>query len=165
VNFLAPASVGNGPAQVTITSSSGSVATGSVTISSVAPAVFAAGDSTVAAAQAVRVSQNGTQTPVNVVECGTSSCTASPVDLGAATDSVFLTLFGTGLRKNSGLANIHALVGGIDSPVAFAGAQGQFVGLDQVNVILPQALRGRGSVPIVLTIDGQTTNTVTINVR
>jgi uncharacterized protein (TIGR03437 family) len=52
----------------------------------------------------------------------------------------------------------------VTAPVVFAGAQGQFVGLDQINVQLPAALRGRGIVPVVFTVDGQTSNTVMINV-
>ena len=50
-------------------------------------------------------------------------------------------------------------------PSCFSGAQGEFVGLDQMNVQLPQSLRGRGEVPVVFTVDGQQSNTVTINVR
>jgi uncharacterized protein (TIGR03437 family) len=78
---------------------------------------------------------------------------------------VFLTLFGTGVRKNTGLTNVHATIGGVDAPVTFAGAQGQFVGLDQINVQIPASVRGRGDVPVVLSVDGQTSNTVTINVH
>jgi uncharacterized protein (TIGR03437 family) len=80
-------------------------------------------------------------------------------------ESVVLTLFATGLRKNSGLANVHATIGGVDAPVLFAGAQTEFAGLDQVNLQIPDALRGRGIVPIVLTVDGQTSNSVTVNIH
>jgi uncharacterized protein (TIGR03437 family) len=57
------------------------------------------------------------------------------------------------------------MIGGATASVVFAGAQGEFPGLDQVNVQVPESLRGRGEVTLALTIDGQTTNTVTINVR
>ena len=77
----------------------------------------------------------------------------------------FLTLFGTGLRKNSGLTGVKATIGGIDTPVAYAGTQGQFDGLDQVNVRIPTGTRGKGEVSIVLTVDGQSANTVTIRVQ
>jgi uncharacterized protein (TIGR03437 family) len=50
-------------------------------------------------------------------------------------------------------------------PVLSAGAQMQYAGLDQVNVELPSSLAGKGEVPVVLTADGQTANTVLINVR
>jgi uncharacterized protein (TIGR03437 family) len=53
----------------------------------------------------------------------------------------------------------------VDAPVAFAGAQGEFAGLDQVNLQIPASLAGRGNVPVIVTVDGQTTNTVTINIR
>jgi uncharacterized protein (TIGR03437 family) len=53
----------------------------------------------------------------------------------------------------------------------FAGAQGSFAGLDQVNVLLQQpgsfTLKGvvTGEVDLVLTVDGQTANTVRINIK
>jgi uncharacterized protein (TIGR03437 family) len=129
--------------------------------------IFAGGSNvgTVAAAVAVRVAPGGAQTPVAVFQCSGATCTTAPIDLGNTGDSVFVTFFGTGLRKNTGLANVRATVGGIDAPVAFAGAQGEFAGLDQLNLQIPATLRGRGDVPVVFTIDGQTTNSVTINVR
>jgi uncharacterized protein (TIGR03437 family) len=34
-----------------------------------------------------------------------------------------------------------------------------------VNLQVPATLRGRGDVPVVLTVDGLTTNTVTVNIR
>jgi uncharacterized protein (TIGR03437 family) len=165
INFLVPAATAGGKAQVTVTSASGALATTSVDISAVMPSIFALGGSNVAAAVAVRVAEDGTQTPVAVFQCSASGCTATPIDRGGAGDSVFLTLFGTGLRKNTGLANVRATIGGVDAPVAFAGAQGEFAGLDQINLQLPASLRGRGDVSIILTVDGLTTNAVNINVR
>ena len=128
------------------------------------PSIFTLGGS-VAAAVAVRVAPGGAQTPVNVFQCSGSTCTTAPIDLGATGDTVFLTLFGTGIRKTSAVSNVRATIGGADAPVLFAGAQGEFAGLDQVNLQVPASLRGRGDVPVVLTVDGQTTNTVTINIR
>ena len=51
------------------------------------------------------------------------------------------------------------------SPVLFAGAQPQFAGLYQINVQIPVSVRGPGEVQVVFTVDGQTTNTSTINIR
>jgi uncharacterized protein (TIGR03437 family) len=48
--------------------------------------------------------------------------------------------------------------------VLYAGPQSEFVGLDQVNVILSRALIGRGAVTVVLTVDGKVANTVTITI-
>jgi uncharacterized protein (TIGR03437 family) len=166
VNFLVPGATANGPAQVTVTAGSGAVASGSVNVAAVAPSIFALPGGNVAAAVAVRAAADGKLTPLSVFECNSAgACSAAPLDLGAATDSVFLTLFGTGLRKNSGLANVVASVGGVSVPAAFAGAQGEFAGLDQVNLQLPASLRGRGEVSITITADGQASNTVIVNVR
>jgi uncharacterized protein (TIGR03437 family) len=85
--------------------------------------------------------------------------------LGAASDQVFLLLFGTGLRQRSSLAAVTARVGGTAAPVSFAGAQGSLVGLDQVNLLLPRTLIGRGAVDVVLTVDGKTANTVGVSIR
>jgi uncharacterized protein (TIGR03437 family) len=91
------------------------------------------------------------------------NCTPAPIDLGAATDVVVLTLYGSGIRNNT--SGVQVTIGGVDAAVLFAGPQGTFQGLDQVNVQIPSSLRGRGEVNLVLTADGKTANTVTINVR
>jgi len=49
--------------------------------------------------------------------------------------------------------------------VLFADAQGGFVSLDQVNARIPRSLIGRGEVDLVLTADGKTANTVTVNIK
>jgi len=43
--------------------------------------------------------------------------------------------------------------------------QPDFEGLDQVNIGIPLTLRGAGEVNIVLTVDGQIANVVTMNVN
>ena len=166
VNFLVPAGAAAGTAQFTVYAASGATAAGTANIASLAPAIFTIPGGTVPAALAVRATSDGKQIPVAVFNCPTATtCAAAPIDLGSAGDSVVLSLFGTGLRKNSGLSNTHATVGGADAQVLFAGAQSEFPGLDQVNVLLPTALRGRGIVPVIVNVDGQSGNTVTINIQ
>ena len=105
VNFLLPAATASGTVEVIFTSGSGATSRTTVEVSTLAPAIFTAPGTTVAAATAVSVAADGTQTPVTVVECGASgSCSAVPVDLGPPGQSVFVTFFGTGLRKNSGVS-------------------------------------------------------------
>ena len=88
-----------------------------------------------------------------------------PIDLSSDSDRVFLDLFGTGIRNRSSLSQVSGKVGGVDSQVFYAGPQNEVAGLDQVNILLPRSLAGRGDVDVVLTIDGQATNPVTIRVR
>ncbi len=90
---------------------------------------------------------------------------ATPLDLGPAGEQVFLILFGTGLRFNSGVANAACKLGGADAPVLYVGAQGELVGLDQVNVVVPRSLAGRGEMDLVLTVDGKAANTVRVNIK
>ncbi|MFN7622049.1 MAG: hypothetical protein ACK5RS_02785, partial [Acidobacteriota bacterium] len=53
------------------------------------------------------------------------------------------------------------------APVApvYAGPQGGFVGLDQLNLRLDRTLAGRGLVDLQLAIDGTTSNVVKIHIR
>jgi uncharacterized protein (TIGR03437 family) len=60
---------------------------------------------------------------------------------------------------------VSAKIGGAAADVLFAGAQPNLVGVDQVNLRVPRSLIGRGEVDVVLTVNGQTSNTVTVNVR
>ncbi len=49
--------------------------------------------------------------------------------------------------------------------VLFAGAQGDFVGIDQCNLRLPNSLAGRGDVSIELLVDGKAANSVSIRIK
>jgi len=155
VNLQIPPGTAPGPAAVTI-SNGRDVSTGTVLIVPVAPGLFAADASGrgLAAATALRVKGDGTQSYEEVVryDPGWGKYVAAPVDLGAPGEQVFLVLYGTGLRFLSGLSAVKALIGG-------------FVGLDQVNVLLPRDLIGRGEVDILVAIDGQPANPVRVNIR
>ena len=86
----------------------------------------------------------------------------NPLDLGTEQDQVFLILYGTGIRGVSA-GGVSVTIGGEAVAVQYAGLQGDFVGLDQVNLgPLPRSLSGCGEVPVVLTADGIPSNAVTI---
>lgn len=72
-----------------------------------------------------------------------------------------LVLFLTGLRQRSELANVKVFVGGQALQPDYAGAQGQFLGLDQINVALPASLP-RGTVTAQVLADGWASNPVTL---
>jgi uncharacterized protein (TIGR03437 family) len=48
--------------------------------------------------------------------------------------------------------------------VEYLGAHSRLAGLDQLNVKMPQELRGSGDVDVVLTIDGRVSNAARINI-
>jgi uncharacterized protein (TIGR03437 family) len=53
----------------------------------------------------------------------------------------------------------------LEVPVSYAGAQSQFAGLDQVNVLLPRVLAGTGVTNIVLSAGGKAANTVYVSIK
>jgi uncharacterized protein (TIGR03437 family) len=63
------------------------------------------------------------------------------------------------------LSNVTVTIHGVSAPVLFAGPQAGVDGVDQVTVALPLSLRGSGETNIMLVVDGQTANTVTVSVR
>ena len=125
----------------------------------VAPALFSQGP--VVAGSAIRLAA-GRQDPVAVFQCG-ATCVTVPIDVSSG--AVYLTFYGTGIRYRSSLQNVICTIGGVRVPVLYAGPQSGFPGLDQVNVALTTDLRGIGETDLVLTIDGQVSNPVRINVR
>ena len=120
----------------------------------------------VAAATAIRVQAANPvlQSSVPVFQCTGSSCVSVPIALGVDTP-VYVSFYGTGIRNRSSLANVAMTINGISVPVLYAGPAPGFTGLDQVNAGLVLSLRGSGESSVVLTVDGQAANTVTINVQ
>jgi uncharacterized protein (TIGR03437 family) len=152
-----------GPAIVTVTRGDGRSATGSVQVNNVAPGLYAANfmGSGVASALFLRVAGDGTRTTDLIFDLNTLA--AVPLDLGPADDQVFLLLFGTGIRDGT---TVTARVGGEDTTVLAAVAQGQFDGLDQVNIgPLSRNLIGKGPVNIELIVDGVAANIVTVTIQ
>jgi uncharacterized protein (TIGR03437 family) len=166
INFEVPPGTAPGPATVRVLSGDGGFAAGPVDIAPVAPALFSLDSSGggLAAAQAVLAKADGRQTQVPVYQCPPSGpCSATPIDLGGPEDTVALILYGTGIRGRAG--TVRCDIGGSPATVNYAGPQGYYFGLDQVNVILPRNLAGRGQVDVKLTVDAQSANTVTVVVK
>jgi uncharacterized protein (TIGR03437 family) len=86
-----------------------------------------------------------------------------PINLGPASEQVYLELYGTGIRNAK---SVLATVGGVGVPILYSGAAPGFAGEDQVNIgPLPQSLAGLGSANILLTADGQAANTVNVTIQ
>jgi uncharacterized protein (TIGR03437 family) len=153
INFVVPADLDLGPAKLTITSPGGSW-TLAVTIARVAPALTSAdgSGSGLAAAQVIRVHSDGVQDSLAV--------SATPIAFGDG-DRLFLVLYGTGLRRSSG--GVQCSLNGQPVAPLFAGPQGGYPGLDQVNLELPHGLAGL--VVVSCSAEGATSNSVTVSVR
>ncbi|HSW51481.1 MAG TPA: hypothetical protein VLH09_14945 [Bryobacteraceae bacterium] len=169
-NFLVPEGVATGPATVAVYRGPVQMAASAAQISTVAPAVFSANSDGrgVAAAIAVHVQPGGAQRWHHVFtdSAPVGSRTSVPIDLGPAGETVYLVLFGTGIRGRTELAAVQATVGGVPAVVEYAGAQGSFEGLDQVNLRLPpKSAIPRGEIDLILTVDGQSANRVTVSIK
>ena len=91
----------------------------------------------------------------NTAQCSSAgNCTLVPIDLASRP---YLILYATGIR-GAAQASVSVRIGNIDAGVTYAGPQGTYAGLDQVNVTLPTGLKGRGQLVVTVTVNGQATN-------
>lgn len=169
INYQVPPGTATGAATVTVINGGGTTAVGSVQISEIAPGLFSANadGQGAAAAVAMRVKADGAVSyePVAQLDQTQQQFVAAPISFENQSDEVYLLLFGTGLQHRASLETVKAIIGGVEAEVLYAGPQGAFVGLDQINVRLPHSLMGRGEVNLVLVVDGQPANTVRIKVQ
>jgi len=112
----------------------------------------------------LRVSAGGSQTIESAAtwDAAANSWVPVPIRAGPATDRLFLTLYATGLRHQATGSSVRATVNGIDVAVLYAAAQPAYPGVDQVNLELPGSLAGSGQVTVIVTVDGQPANPVTV---
>ena len=168
INFQIPAGTGAGASMITVVRNNVNAAAGSFSIATVAPALFTADASGkgIPAANVLRIAAGGAQRyePVGQFDSQQNRFVPTPIDLGPVGDQVFLILYGTGIRNRRDLGAVRATVGGVNAEVQFAGPQGVYAGLDQVNVRLPREAPG-GEQDVVLSIDGANSNPVRIAIR
>jgi uncharacterized protein (TIGR03437 family) len=167
INFVVPAGAASGAAMFTV-ANGGTNTSVTGNVQNIAPTLFSmnGNGSGAAAATAIRTQAGNPQlqAPVPVFTCQGSTCTSVPIAVGLDAP-VYLTLYGTGIRNRSSLSNVQVTIRGIGVPVLYAGPQPSFTGLDQVNVALTLNLRGSAESNVVLTVDGQTSNAVTVNIQ
>ncbi len=164
INFQVPTGSALGTATLRVERAAGDALSVEIEIVRTAPGLFAAagtGEGPAAAnSQLFAGGAGGPATPVFRVADG--GLELEPLGLGAEGDQLVLLLFGSGVRNFSG--SIQAHIGGVEVPVLGVAAQPQFVGLDQINILVPRSLLGAGVVEVRLTVDGVPTNVVTVRI-
>jgi uncharacterized protein (TIGR03437 family) len=75
---------------------------------------------------------------------------ASPINM--ANGAVYLSLYGTGFQA-AGTAGVKATVNGVAAQMVYAGPS-SYTGADQVNILLPASLAGKGNVNVLVTAGG-----------
>jgi uncharacterized protein (TIGR03437 family) len=163
VNYQVPPGVASGNATVTVSVNGDPKGVGTAQIASLSPGIFTANASGQGAAAAIAVTVHADGSSGYVLTFVPATAAALPIDLGLDTDQVVLELYGTGIRGHSG--TVTCKIGTTTLPVAYAGPQGLYVGEDQVNILLPKSLRRSGPQSVVLTVDGQAANTVTVSFK
>lgn len=155
INFILPPATALGSAKIQLCRPGASTTASTVTVASVAPGLFAAnqnGDG-LAAAYILRVKEDGTQSQTAVAD--------GPV--ATAGDSLYLILYGTGLRN---AVNKSVSIGGVQFAPQYAGSQNQFDALDQVNVgPLPASVMTPGLKDVFIEVDGVKSNTVQVEFK
>ena len=167
MSYLIPAATAIGHASLKLTTSNGTTITDGFQVQTISPGLFTANSSGsgVPAGFWIRAAANGTQTQGYLFDPTQAVGSRNPVavDLGAATDQVFLSLYGTGFR---GAATATATAGGATVPVSGFAAVGVYQGEDVVNIgPLPRSLAGQGLVTVIVTFDGTSANKVTVSIR
>jgi len=174
INYYVPEDVQPGAGTLSVSSGP----SGPIFVDSVVPALFFTfgnNGAQILDAIALRVSADGTRTSQLTVDYSAApGPDYLPIDLGGDTDQTYLELFGTGIRGGSGQSGVQALLLPpqpvvptvvASLPVIGVAPQSQYVGLDQVNVQIPNSLRGAGVSTLMLCIDGRATNIVSLSIR
>jgi uncharacterized protein (TIGR03437 family) len=166
-NVLVPAGLAAGPATVTVMHGSTPALAASVTIASSAPGLYTANadGAGVAAANAYLVTASNQRVNQAVATCNppaARSCLAAPLSLGGSTDTLYIELYGTGIRS---AASVQCFVAGQSLPCLYAGPVAAYAGLDQVNISIPKTLAGTGDVRVYVVADGVASNVVGLKIE
>ena len=143
INCLIPAGTAPGAATITVAAEAATF-TGAAMISPIAPGLFTTNSAGFGPAAA------------QTLTAGVYANISGPIDVSSGV--TYLLLYGTGIRHASSIAKVRVKIGNYDLLAQYAGPQNQFAGLDQVNVLLPASLAGRGRLVVTVTVDGQATN-------
>ena len=169
INFLVSPEMQTGPILVNVLSGTRLIASGYLQLDTVAPSLFSASGegSGVLAGEALSSSgASSTTMPVASYDSATGKWVPRPISLGTANELVFLSLYGTGIRGRSSLTAVKATVGGVAVPVTYAGTQGFYPGLDQINIgPLPRSLAGSGVLDVVVSAGTHTSNVVQVHIQ
>ena len=169
INFQLPAGLAGGMGIVTVKLYNQIVASGLILIANTSPGLFSVNQTGegFAAATVQRVAANGDVSfqPIAQYDSSVQKFIPIPINVQSGTDQAYLNLYGTGIRGRSEIANVKATVDGIDVPVSYSGSQGTFLGVDQVNVLLPSSLAGKKEVSVFLTVDNEVANPVKIFIQ
>lgn len=151
INYQIPADVPSGVANVMVSNEGQVVSQGTIQVANVAPNLFTADASGQGAPAGLllRIKANGEQVYESLVRFDTTQNKLIPATIvRRAGEQFFLILFGSGLRNapnsdgdnaNGVAERVEAVVGGVNATVLYAGTAPGYVGLEQINIQIPDA--------------------------
>src|SRR5581483_9277130 len=165
INYVIPPATPAGAVTVIVRSGDGTVSTGTVQVRAVAPSIFTANadGGGVPAANLVRVRADGQQIFESLADFDSASnrFVTRAIDLGPEGETVVLVLYASGVHNapdpngdGNANENVRVTIGGSETAPLFVGRQPSFLGLDQINVIIPRSQIGRGKVSLSITGSG-----------
>jgi uncharacterized protein (TIGR03437 family) len=150
-------------ASVVTVAGDGAVSQGQIQILTEAPGIFTANATGNGGPAAV-----WTQDGINFFPVSNPDGSPRPLPAGSV-----VVLFGTGIRNTPALnptdgngvaESLRVNLGGAIATPAFAGPQGSLIGLDQVNLPIPNGLAGAGRIDAILIVNGRAANTFQLQI-
>ena len=160
INFIVPESTAIGDARVEVMVGDKVSPPFTMTVHDVAPGLFTATANGKGAGVGLQTFDG-----VQYQQITNPDATARAVDAGTREKPSYLVLFGTGWRNVLSKSDARVTIAGYDAPVEYAGKQGYYIGLDQLNLKVPYVLRGAGEVELVLTVSGIEANRVKVKLQ
>ncbi len=144
VNFRVPPEIAFGYAIINVDNGKTPLVQGarSTLVKDIAPGFFTADGSGHGppAATAIAIQSNGQRTPIPVFRCSSTGCVLVPLDL-TTNGTVYLSVYGTGFASIApARASCREAIKEALLTVTYIGPQGQYPGLDQLNLQLPKDL-------------------------
>ncbi len=166
INFVLPKNLAAGVATIIVKNIYGEYSRGTVTLAAATPGIFTR-DSSGRGEASATASADGIHYQ------------SAPYSLTVNGQPNYLSLFGTGFRgsaavnpddENGVAESVTATIGGVPVRVLYAGAQGYFVGVDQINVELPRELSNRlnpgvNQFEAVISVNGIEANHVMVSIQ
>lgn len=168
INYQLPAGTPSGVANVVVMRNGTPMLQGSVLISGISLSLFTANATGTGAPAGLllRVRANGQQVFESLARFDGQNIVPAPI-VRQAGEQLFLILFGTGIKQSlntdgnpgNGVAeNVQATIAGVASPVVFAGSAPGFVGLEQINLRIPDTLPANPNAQVVIKVRDQLNN-------
>jgi uncharacterized protein (TIGR03437 family) len=158
INFQIPWETKTGSATVVVSVNGITSATVNITVQSAAPGLFVQGSHAIVQNSDFSLNTSGNPAKaggtIMAYLTGAGAVSPEPAD-GAAAGS------GSGLSNVT--PTVTASIGGQTAQVSFAGLAPDFVGLWQVNIVVPTGLT-QGNYPLTVTVGGQTSNAASVSV-